>query len=237
MSKFKKGDWLKCVDGGDCKESEGLVETGRIYQVREALDDGVRVEIGALPAFLASDWFGDWRFELLPEEYLVRAGGQVIGVRAPAPENTNQSMRFNTDKPQMSYLLSFAGGVELLFPELDELGRWYRSGVGASCLLVGACEAILETLNENWPEQLAKVAMFGEKKYARGNYLKGRGWSDTCDSLLRHMDLKRKGQEIDDDSKIEHDGHIAWNVLFLLHCVNTMPERDDRIRAPKQEAA
>jgi hypothetical protein len=145
-------------------------------------------------------------------------------------------MRFNEGKPKLSYLLSFEGGIEAAFVGsawengLSILGQWYR---GNEERLSDAIYTLISILDPSWREDLARVSEFGAQKYARGNYLKGRSWSDTIDSLLRHISLfDLEGEDLDRDSKLPHHGHIAWNLLFLQHCVLTMPQFDDRLRAP-----
>ncbi len=147
-----------------------------------------------------------------------------------------QAMRFNEGKPELAYLLSFEGGIEAAFSytgyedALGLLGEWYRGKESIGF----AVQEILSLLRSDWPELLALTSMKGAKKYARGNYLLGRGYHDTCNSLLRHMYAKYvRGEEIDPELGIDHDGPIAWGLLFLKHCVLTMPQFDDRLRAPK----
>ena len=164
----------------------------------------------------------------------------------------HQAMRFNNSKSDLAYLLTFDGGIEMLLAPFDGgldsdglsefrealegLSHWYRSGLGASCALTSACEKLIEALDDTWPEDMAAVCVFGAKKYARGNYLAGRGWHDTCNSLLRHVLELLRGHELDAESGCKHVGHIAWNVCFLLHCVRHMPLHDDRVKPPNVSA-
>lgn len=149
----------------------------------------------------------------------------------------DQAMRFNVGKPPLSYLLSFSGGIDLLsvsaefLPPLRLLSAWYR---GESQSLFEALAGLISCLDSCWPELLAEVSAAGAAKYARGNYLKGRPWSDTCDSLLRHLIALSCGETHDLETHVMHDGHIAWNLLYLQHCVLTMPRFDDRLRAPTE---
>lgn len=151
-----------------------------------------------------------------------------------------QAARANHSKSDLAYVLTFAGGVELFlvgheesnwYHGLDELAEWYQSGQVMTCRLASAAEELIGQLSEDWPEAFAAVCQFGAKKYARGNYLKGRGWHDTCNSLLRHIRAVERGEVVDPESGCPHEGHIAWNIMFLVHCVRTMPQFDDRVKA------
>jgi hypothetical protein len=64
--------------------------------------------------------------------------------------------------------------------------------------------------------EVAKVGTFGAKKYSRG------GWQQVPESvyrygnaLWRHL-LRRRYEEIDPDSGLAHDAHLAWNALSRL---------------------
>lgn len=147
-----------------------------------------------------------------------------------------EAMRANSGKPKLSYLLSFKDGIAQLLPTDGWYGisRWYR---GDGTLLADPVRLLLAGLPDDWPDQMARVCDFGAQKYARGNYLLGRAWSDTCDSLLRHALAERNGEEKDAESGIFHYGHIAWNLLYLLHCVETGIGTDDRLRPPAVSTA
>lgn len=151
-----------------------------------------------------------------------------------------EATRYSGGKPQLSYLLTFVGASgcmeqrSRLSDVVCRLGRWYRGEEGP-CGLRDSLRSLLGRLGHDWPVELAHVAAFGARKYARGNYLLGRPWSETCDSLLRHLRALEDGVALDAESGLSHVGHAAWNALYLLHCVNTMPEFDDRIRPPASE--
>jgi hypothetical protein len=145
------------------------------------------------------------------------------------------ALRNNEGKPDLAYLLTLRGGVEAAFGEsllmvgLSELGRWYRGEEGSlrTAILYILCE-----LEPHWPEELARVSSYGASKYARGNYLAGMGLHVICSCLLRHVRKWNLGEVDDQESGVSHIGHIAWNALYLLHC-STIPELDDRVRAPE----
>lgn len=64
---------------------------------------------------------------------------------------------------------------------------------------------------------VVKVLMYGAKKYEPYNWAKGLSYSETCDSLLRHVNDWRGGETNDAESGCHHLAHAACNILFLLH--------------------
>lgn len=80
--------------------------------------------------------------------------------------------------------------------------------------------------------EVAKVAGFGARKYARNNYLKGYAWSLSYDALQRHLNLFWSGEGNDPESGLLHLAHAAWHCLaliaFSIHELGT----DDRWRQP-----
>jgi hypothetical protein len=80
------------------------------------------------------------------------------------------------------------------------------------------------------------IGEVGEKNHSTWNFLKGFPISDTLDSLKRHLDLFESPYEsdFDEETKINHLAHIAWNALAALHTYKHHPELDDRYKEPKQ---
>jgi hypothetical protein len=76
---------------------------------------------------------------------------------------------------------------------------------------------------------VARVLMFGSKKYAPWNWAKGGPWSTAFDCAMRHM-LKfwYCRDECDDESKLHHLDHAICNLLFLRHYTLSYMEGDDR---------
>jgi hypothetical protein len=77
-------------------------------------------------------------------------------------------------------------------------------------------------------EDTAKVLMFGEKKYARNNWMKGMKWTVPFACLMRHMFAWFRGEEVDSDSGLPHLAHAMCNLLMLTHYSKFYPEGDDR---------
>lgn len=84
----------------------------------------------------------------------------------------------------------------------------------------------------------SRVFEYGAKKYARGNWKKGRPTTDTIDSLMRHLlkymngedlDLNPETGEADENySGLPHVDLILANALFLSEFYRTHKEMDDR---------
>ncbi len=66
---------------------------------------------------------------------------------------------------------------------------------------------------------IAEVATFGANKYSKG------GWQFVEDGISRYADagvrhwLKENSEEFDQDSKLRHIAHRAWNVLAELELI------------------
>lgn len=77
--------------------------------------------------------------------------------------------------------------------------------------------------------EIAKVYDFGAKKYAPHNWAKGLKWDEGCKaSLLRHLSDWSVGVELDEESQLNHDLHIAWNAITLVAMRIRQIGEDDR---------
>lgn len=59
------------------------------------------------------------------------------------------------------------------------------------------------------------VFTYGEKKYARNNWLKGTDWHEFAGSALRHLLRWQMGEDIDPETGLPHLAHALWNVGAL----------------------
>lgn len=78
-------------------------------------------------------------------------------------------------------------------------------------------------------QALANVFVYGEQKYARGNYRKGASVTSYLDSALRHLVFGYlTGERNDKESGLPHLAHVAWNLLVAM---DQPASRDDRLPA------
>ena len=83
-------------------------------------------------------------------------------------------------------------------------------------------------------EPLVKVLQYGVKKYTnetvsgKNNWKKGMYVTSILDSLQRHLNSFRDGNNIDSESGESELGHILTNTMFLIYMLREKPEMDDR---------
>lgn len=77
-------------------------------------------------------------------------------------------------------------------------------------------------------EPMVKVLEFGADRYGKFNWQKGLPYTETAESLLRHVFAFLDGEDKDKDSGIEHIGHIMCNAMFLSHMYMFRKDMDNR---------
>lgn len=83
--------------------------------------------------------------------------------------------------------------------------------------------------------EVAQVCMEGEKKYDRGNYLRGQPHSELLAAARRHT-MKFgsfRYPDYDDESSCHHIAHAIWNLLQLLQNDLMGDCEDDRLAPPE----
>lgn len=88
-------------------------------------------------------------------------------------------------------------------------------------------------------EPLVEVGAAAEKhsgnpngKYETFNFLKGMGVNDALDCAKRHL-MKAESpyhDDLDEETRVHHLAHAAWNCLVALHNIKTRPDLDDRYK-------
>ncbi len=69
-------------------------------------------------------------------------------------------------------------------------------------------------------EPLVRVLMYGADKYAPDNWKKGLDKKEILDSMQRHLCELIDGNKLDEESKMEHIGHIMANAMFYSYFDN-----------------
>lgn len=82
----------------------------------------------------------------------------------------------------------------------------------------------------SWPALavLVDVLAFGAKKYAAWNWSKGLSWTETFESMQRHLVAWYSGEDVDPETGISHMGHVLCNAMFLMHFILFKTGVDDR---------
>lgn len=79
---------------------------------------------------------------------------------------------------------------------------------------------------------MVEVLMFGAEKYAPNNWKNGLSWTETAESLMRHLYAWLDGEDYDPESGLHHIGHILCNAKFLSYMILFRPDLDDRYKDP-----
>lgn len=82
-------------------------------------------------------------------------------------------------------------------------------------------------VDPEFTEGVAKVLMFGAKKYDRDNWRKGTKHSRVLAAAYRHLNQILKGEYYDKESGLPHLHHAATNLMFLDYYVRNKVGRPD----------
>lgn len=80
----------------------------------------------------------------------------------------------------------------------------------------------------------AAVLEYGAIKYNTNNWRRGGPWTAIMDSLQRHLDSFREGENCDEESGLPHLAHVCFNVMALVEFYDKGIGTDDRFRYPDQ---
>lgn len=80
-------------------------------------------------------------------------------------------------------------------------------------------------------EQYGKVLTYGANKYDDNNWRKGMSWMSVVDSLERHLNAFKQGEDFDPETGLHHTAHIMCNAAFLTEFYKIAPQYDDRPHA------
>lgn len=89
----------------------------------------------------------------------------------------------------------------------------------------------------SWPAlgELVKVLEFGAQKYDSWNWSNGLSWTETYESLMRHLNAWYTGEDKDAETGLSHMAHVLCNAMFLLHFIMFKTGKDDRPAALRGE--
>ena len=149
--------------------------------------------------------------------------------------------RYNAGKPALDLIpakviaeaLSRFGSTanSRYIPALTAIGRFQMREVDVEGLY--AALAFLGNPADVWRE-CAAVFDYGRKKYSRHNWMKGMSWSVPIGCAMRHILFgPLAGEELDPESGLSHRGHVACNLVMLIHYFDHYPEGDDRPSKPE----
>ena len=82
----------------------------------------------------------------------------------------------------------------------------------------------LDLIPPNVLEELGRALTYGAEKYGKYNYRKGMEWSKVLDSLLRHINSFRKGEDFDIESGLPHLSLAMCNIVFLSEYSRIYPQ-------------
>ena len=77
-------------------------------------------------------------------------------------------------------------------------------------------------------DEVAKVGMYGAKKYGQWNYTGGSEYMRYLGSIVRHVSSYIRGESLDKESGLNHLAHACYNGLIILTWVKTGKGTDDR---------
>ena len=86
----------------------------------------------------------------------------------------------------------------------------------------------IDLIPANAELQVAKVFTNGADKYGDNNWEKGMDWTNVIQSMARHFNAIRRGEDYDKESGLLHSAHVAANALMLTEYYYTHPEYDNR---------
>lgn len=79
-------------------------------------------------------------------------------------------------------------------------------------------------------EEIARVFMFGHKKYDSENWAKGFNYRRPAAAALRHVFLWLSGEDVDAESGLTHLAHACCCLVMLIHFQKHGTGKDDRYK-------
>ncbi len=84
---------------------------------------------------------------------------------------------------------------------------------------------------------MIQVLMFGAKKYAPNNWKKKINRAELLESMQRHLSALMDGEEVDNESKLSHMGHILCNGMFYCYhfVILRRPDEEAKLNPPSDD--
>lgn len=80
-------------------------------------------------------------------------------------------------------------------------------------------------------EEISKALMFGAKRYGRNNWKKKIEYTRLISAAMRHIGKFNSGQDLDDESNLNHLSHACCNLIFIIsYMKNNIKDNDDRYK-------
>lgn len=76
--------------------------------------------------------------------------------------------------------------------------------------------------------ELGRVYQMGAMKYGRDNWRAGTDWHEFYGSALRHLMKWWLGENLDEESGLNHLAHVMWNIVTLYYYQQRQLGKDDR---------
>lgn len=74
----------------------------------------------------------------------------------------------------------------------------------------------LSFVSINMKKAVAEALQYGASKYGRNNYTSGLDSNRLVAALERHLELWKNGQDLDDESGLNHLSHAAATIQMIL---------------------
>lgn len=139
------------------------------------------------------------------EEVVKKSEEKIDGAIYPAKTYVPKARRYNAGKPRYGLIPTGA---------LRDVAEVYTRG---------AAKYTITDVNGNTIEDGAN------------NWRKGLNWMDMIDSVQRHIEAWKTGEDIDPDLGTKHLANAAWGLLGLLEYYRIHPEFDNRLHPYLQQ--
>lgn len=103
---------------------------------------------------------------------------------------------------------------------------WEKETAGG--MKFDADKPLVDLIDADALEELAKVLTFGAKKYAPHNWRKGISYRRLIAAAFRHLLAIMRGEDRDLETGLPHAAHLMCCAMFLIWNMKHKPELDDR---------